>query len=91
MTRRRGAHGDPEPAQGVDATLAAAETSGGLVRVHLRDGEVLVARVLQLDARELVYAVVRSSRPERYAVCDSTGFRVERSQIERAVGLRPES
>lgn len=90
MTRRRGGP-DPGPELGVDATLAAAATTGGLVRVHLRDGEVLVARVLHVDAHALTYAVVRSSRPERYAVCDSTGFRVERSQVERAVGLRPES
>jgi len=65
------------------ATLAAAAASGQPVRVHLRDGEVLVARVLGLDACELVYAALRSSRPERYAVCDSTGFRVARAEIER--------
>jgi hypothetical protein len=83
---RRGPRDEPD----VGETLATALRDGRLVRVHLRDGEVLVARVLQLDADELVYAAVRSSHPERYAVCDSTGFRVPRGAIERAALLRPE-
>jgi hypothetical protein len=31
-----------------------------------------------------VYTVLSSSRPERYAVCDSTGFVIPISEIERA-------
>ena len=81
MTRRGAAQNGAE----LDGELRAAAAQGHCVRVHLLDGEVLVARVLHVDARELVYAVVRSSRPERYAVCDSTGFRVARDAIERAV------
>ncbi len=57
--------------------------SGKPVRVHRQDGEVLVAKVLHCEDRELVYAVLTSSRPERYAVCDSTGFRLALDEIER--------
>lgn len=64
--------------------LAEAAGSGRAVRVHTRDGEVLVARVLECGPEELVYAVITSSRPERYAVCDSTGFTLPLQSVERA-------
>jgi hypothetical protein len=57
--------------------------SGRALRVHTRDGEVVVCRVLSFDERELVYAALESSRPERYAVCDSTGFCLAWDAIDR--------
>jgi len=65
--------------------IAHALESGQPVRLHASDGEVLVARILSYDEREICFAVVTSSRPERYAVCDSTGFRRAWIEIERAV------
>ena len=67
----------------VPLELLQARDAGRAVRVHRRDGEVLVAQVLHCDADELVYAVLTSSRPERYAVCDSTGFTLAIDEIER--------
>jgi len=67
--------------------LAKAFESGRAVRIHARDGEVLVARVLELDREAVRFAVVTSSRPERYAVCDSTGFVRRLDELERAVVL----
>jgi len=66
-------------------TIARALESGLPVRLHTDDGEVLVARILSYDAQEVCFSVVTSSRPERYAVCDSTGFRRAWHEIERAV------
>jgi hypothetical protein len=66
-------------------TIARALESGLAVRLHTEDGEVLVARILSYDEQEICFAVVTSSRPERYAVCDSTGFRRAWHEIERAV------
>ena len=37
----------------------------------------------RLREQELVYAVLTSSHPERYAVCDSTGFTLAIEEIER--------
>lgn len=68
--------------------LARAGRTGQPVRVHTRDGEVLVARVLSWDGRELVYAALQSSHPERYGVCDSTGFSLRQDAIERTQLLR---
>ncbi len=62
--------------------VRACET-GQPLRVHTSEGEVLVARVLSFDESELVYAVLSSSRPERYAVCDSTGFVLPLAEIEK--------
>lgn len=59
--------------------------TGQAVRLHAQDGEVLVARILSCDEREICFTVITSSRPERYAVCDSTGFRRMWDEIERAV------
>jgi len=61
--------------------------TGRPVRLHLRDGEVVVARILDFDAEELRFAPIQSSRPERYAVCDSTGFMLRFDELERAVLL----
>ena len=60
-----------------------ASQTGQPVRIHKTDGEVLVARVLAFDENEVVCAVLTSSRPENYAVCDSTGFAIEYSRIEQ--------
>ena len=58
------------------------------VRVHLRDGEVLVARVLFCDDTVFGYSVETSSMPERYGVCDSTGWERPLSEVERVTPLR---
>ena len=65
--------------------IAIAFETGQPVSLHAGDGEVLVARILSYDADEICFMVVSSSRPERYAVCDSTGFRRRWHEIERAV------
>ncbi len=67
----------------VPSEIVRASETGQPVRVHTREGEVLVARVLRFDESEFVYAVLTSSRPERYAVCDSTGFVLAISEIEK--------
>jgi len=69
----------------IHGEIERAQAAGKQVRLHTRDGEVVVAEVLELDAEAVVYAPLTSSRPERYAVCDSTGFRLELASIERAV------
>ena len=71
----------------VDEQLSRAFERGLPVRIHAADGEVLVARVLELDREAVRFAVVTSSRPERYAVCDSTGFVRRLDELERAVVL----
>ncbi len=72
----------------VTSAIARAADSGQPIRVHTSDGEVLVARVLAFDARELHYVVIHSSRPERYGVCDSTGFALRIAAIEKVQLLR---
>lgn len=67
----------------VPTEIAEAHRSGQAVRLHRRDGEVLVLRVLSYDEQELEYAVYTSTHPERYAVCDSTGFILPLGEIER--------
>jgi len=67
--------------------VARARETGRDIRLHARDGEVLVARILDADAERVLFAVVTSSRPERYAVCDSTGFERRFDELERAVVL----
>ncbi len=67
----------------VPSEIVTACETGQPVRVHTSEGEVLVARVLRYDEVEFVYAVLSSSRPERYAVCDSTGFVIAISEIEK--------
>lgn len=65
--------------------IARALETGQPVRLHTSDGEVLVAHILSSDEHEICFTVVTSSRPENYAICDSTGFRRAWSEIERAV------
>lgn len=65
--------------------VARALERGQPVRLHARDGEVLVARILSFDEHEVCFTVLRSTQPERYAVCDSTGFRRAWEELERAV------
>ena len=72
----------------VPEEIVTAAGSGQPVRVHTRDGEVLVARVLQFDERELRYLVLTSSRPERYGVCDSTGFALPMNELQKVVLLK---
>ena len=60
-----------------------ATRTGQPIRIHTIDGEVLVARILNYDSEKVVVTVLRSSRPERYAVCDATGFPFPHSGIER--------
>jgi hypothetical protein len=67
------------------STITRAHETGQPVRLHASDGEVLVAHILSYDEAEICFSVVTSSRPERYAVCDSTGFRRAWREIERAV------
>lgn len=67
----------------VPPEIERARSTGRPVRVHKRDGEVLVVQVLEYDERELVYTVLTSSRPENYAVCDATGFSIPIDAIER--------
>jgi hypothetical protein len=54
--------------------LAESARTGTPVRLHIADGEVIVARILEHGPAEVVYAVITSSRPEKYALCDATGF-----------------
>ena len=72
----------------LDEIVTAAD-SGQPIRVHTRDGEVLVARVLQFDKHELRYLVLTSSRPERYGICDSTGFTLPMNELQKVVLLKP--
>jgi hypothetical protein len=69
--------------------VARALQTGCPVRLHLCDGEVVVARILDFDADELRFAPIQSSRPERYAVCDSTGFVLRFAELEKAVLVSP--
>jgi len=63
--------------------LDQAAASGQPIRIHTRDGEVLVARVLNCDQDEVVYVVVTSSRPEKYAICDATGFAIPLQEVAK--------
>ena len=65
-----------------------ARETGQPLRVHTQDGEVVVARVLSYDDVELVYVALQSSHPERYGVCDSTGFSLPFHAIRRLQLLR---
>jgi hypothetical protein len=67
--------------------LAEAVRSGGKVRVHT-DDEVAVVRVLRVDAESVLYAPITSSRPERYAVCDSAGFELPLAAVVRVTPVR---
>jgi len=68
--------------------VAEAHESNRSVRLHLVDGEVVVAAVIWVDEDRFGYAALTSSHPERYAVCDSTGVTVGFAEVERAHLLR---
>jgi hypothetical protein len=57
------------------------------LRLHLGDGEVVVARVLEWDGARVRCAVLRSSRPENHAHCDSTGHPIDLVDIRSVVRL----
>ena len=78
-----------EDVQGPAEHVAQAATSGRHVRIHTSDGEVVVARILFYDEDEVIYAPITSSRPERYAVCDATGFGIPFSAIIKTQLLGP--
>ena len=78
-----------DPAPSIAELIAGAQRQGHRLRLHLRDGEVVTVQVIGCSQGELTYAPLHSSRPERYAVCDSTGFSVPLSAIERAQPLAP--
>jgi hypothetical protein len=67
--------------------LSEAVRSGEKVRVHT-DDEVAVVRVLRVDAESVLYAPITSSRPERYAVCDSAGFELPLAAVVRVTPVR---
>lgn len=71
--------------EATSTVIARALERGQPVRLHARDGEVLVARILSYDEREIRFAVLRSTEPERYAICDATGFHRAWDELERAV------
>ena len=60
-----------EEAQRVDKPL----------RIRREDGEEILAKVLGCEGEVLLYAVYTSTHPERYGVCDSTGFRLPFREI----------
>lgn len=71
----------------IPEALASAKASGRAVRIERSDGEVVVLKVLALDSAELLYAVYTSTHPERYGVCDSTGFAMPLDEIQGAAVL----
>ena len=86
MARSPSPEGAREPAasETIAELIATAVRERRDVRLHMADGEVLTARVLGCQDEQIVYAPLRSSHPERYAVCDSTGFGVALRDVERA-------
>ena len=68
---------------------AQALAEGRDVRLHLHDGEVVEARLIWVEEPGLCYAALRSSHPERYAVCDSTGVELTFGSIARASVIAP--
>lgn len=80
--------GGGEGVTDTESVLREAARTGASVRLHIADGEVLVAHIVDPGPEEVVYRVVTSSRPEKYAFCDATGFSVPREAIDRASLLR---
>jgi hypothetical protein len=75
--------------EAIEKEVARALETGRDVRLHARDGEVMVARVLELSGGSVRFAVLTSSRPENHAVCDSTGAVRRLDELERAVVIEP--
>ena len=69
------------PAAAVSEALEEALRGQKALRIERDDGEVIVAQVLRYETRALFYAVYTSTHPERYGVCDSTGFRLDLAEI----------
>ena len=65
-------------------TIEEAKRSEKPLRIVRGDGEEILAKVLGRDGDVLLYAVYTSTHPERYGVCDSTGFRLPLREIESA-------
>jgi len=76
-------------AETVEDLVARALRSGESLRLHLREGEVLVAQVLGAGDGRVRCRVLTSSRPENHAHCDSTGLDLALTEIQRAAVLAP--
>ena len=63
------------------ASLTRAHEERKALRIARADGEEIVARLLAYDAETLTIAVHTSTHPERYAVCDSTGFELALAEV----------
>jgi hypothetical protein len=75
----------------IETLVRRAKESGGALRLHTRAGEVIVARVLHADDGRVRCLVLRSSRPENYAQCDSTGLELALEDITCASPVRAPS
>ena len=71
----------PEELAALRLALEEATEAETPVRIQRTDGEEILARVLGRDGDVLLYAVYTSTHPERYGVCDSTGFRLSLTEI----------
>ena len=72
------------PPASLSETLEQALNTQKALRIERDDGEVIVAQLLRYGSGELFYAVYTSTHPERYGVCDSTGFRLGLGEIRSA-------
>jgi hypothetical protein len=75
----------------IETLVQRASENGGALRLHTRAGEVIVARVLHAGDGRVRCLVLRSSRPENYARCDSTGLELALEDITRASPVRTPS
>lgn len=73
----------------VEDLIQRALESGAPLRLHVRDGEVLVAQVLAAGEGRLRCRVLTSSRPENHASCDSLGLELGIADIARAAPADP--
>jgi hypothetical protein len=73
----------------IEDLIERALETGQPLRMHLRDGEVLVAQLLSAGDGRVRCRVLTSSRPENHAHCDSTGLELALAQISRAAALPP--
>jgi len=76
--------------ESVEILVERALRSGHPLRLHTREGEVLVAQVLAAGEGRVRCRVLTSSRPENHAHCDSTGLDLALAEIDRAALLDPE-
>ena len=75
--------------ESVEDLILASLESGRPLRLHVRDGEVLVVQVIAATGGRLRCRVLTSSRPENHALCDSPGFEIAIGDIERAAPVDP--